>query len=137
MPNIRGCYVPVLEQCNMRAKEFITEKTIGKIKKRQQQSSKGINVYSDGEKASGDYTEYRLGLALACANGKDPLDVNAKSWFGKKKVAFPYTEEEQEMLKQAYKAVGANWKDINRGDLDSKELNNINTTSPVSNWMKK
>jgi hypothetical protein len=41
------------------------------------------------------------------------------------------------MLKQAYKAVGANWKDINHGDLDSDELNSINTTSPVSNWMKK
>jgi hypothetical protein len=121
----------------MRLKEFITEKKIGKIKKRQQKSSRGIHVYSDGERASGDYTEYRLGLAVAGANGKDPLKIDSKSWFGKKKVTFPYSEEEQEMLKQAYKAVGAKWKDINHGDLNSEELDNTNTVSPVSNWMGK
>ena len=121
----------------MRYKEFIIEKTVGKIKKRVQQSTRGLNVYRDGEKANSDYTEYRLGLALACSNGKDPIDVDAKSWYGKRKVALPYTDEEQEMLKQAYEAVGASWEDLNHGDLKSEELNSTNTVSPISNWMTK
>lgn len=121
----------------MRYKEFIVEKTIGKIKKRQQQSTRGLNVYRDGERANSDYTEYRLGLALACSNGKDPIDVDAKSWYGKRKVTLPYTDEEQEMLKQAYEVVGASWEDLNHGDLDSEELKSTNTVSPISNWMSK
>jgi len=36
------------------------------------------------------------------------------------------------MLKQAYKAVGANYKDLNHGDMESKELDTINKTSPVA-----
>lgn len=121
----------------MRYKEFIVEKTVGKIKKRQQQSTRGLNIYRDGERANSDYTEYRLGLALACSNGKDPIDVDAKSWYGKRKVALPYTDEEQEMLKQAYEVVGASWEDLNHGDLDSEELKSTNTVSPISNWMTK
>ena len=43
----------------MRAKEFIVEKKIGKISKRAQQPSRGINTYGDSEHVSGDYTSYR------------------------------------------------------------------------------
>lgn len=121
----------------MRYKEFIVEKTVGKIKHRQQQSTRGLNLYRDGERANSDYVEYRLGLAVACANGKDPINVDSKSWYGKRKIALPYTDEEQEMLKQAYEAVGASWEDLNHGDLESEELNSINTVSPISNWMTK
>lgn len=115
----------------MRANEFITEATEKKISKRQQQSTKGLNTYGDGEHVSGDYTSYRLGMAVAGANGKDPLDMKGKSWIGKKKSAHPYTKEEQEMLKQAYKAVGAEYTDVNHGDMESKELDSTNAISPV------
>lgn len=121
----------------MRYKEFIVEKTVGKIKKRQQQSTRGLHTYRDGERANSDYVEYRLGLALACSNGKDPINVDSKSWYGKRKLALPYTDEEQEMLKQAYEVVGASWEDLNNGDLESEELKSINTVSPISNWMTK
>jgi hypothetical protein len=36
------------------------------------------------------------------------------------------------MLKQAYKAVGATYQDLNHGDMESKELGTVNTTSPVA-----
>lgn len=121
----------------MRYKEFVTEKKEGKISKRAQQASRGINVYSDGEKANSDYTQYRLGLALACANGKDPIDVDYKTWYGKRKTMHPYSREEQDMIKQAYNAVGAKHKDLNHGDMESKELDDTYTTSPVANWNKK
>lgn len=118
----------------MRATEFVTESSEKKISKRQQQPSKGLNTYGDSEHVSGDYTSYRLGMAVAGANGKDPLDMKAKSWVGKKKTTHPYTKEEQDMLKQAYKAVGAEYTDINNGDMKSKELDDTHKVSPVTGF---
>ncbi len=118
----------------MRASEFIAESSQKKISKRQQQSTKGLNTYGDSEQVSGDYTSYRLGMAVAGANGKDPLDMKAKSWVGKKKTTHPYTKEEQDMLKQAYKAVGAQYTDVNNGDMKSKELDDTHTVSPVTGF---
>ena len=120
----------------MKILELITEMKKGKITKRQQQSTKGLNTYGDGEKADSTYTSYRLGMAVAGANGKDPIEMNGKSWAGKTKTTHPYSKEEQEMLKQAYKVVGAKYKDLNKGDMESQELSSTNTVSPVSNWNK-
>lgn len=116
----------------MRAKDFITEKKQAKITKRQSQSSRGINVYGDAEKANSDYVAFKLGQAMAGADGTNPPDIDAKSWYGKKKTVHPYTEVEQEMFKQAAKAVGAAYKDLNHGDMESKELDTVNSTSPVA-----
>ena len=110
----------------------LAESTQKKITKRVQQSTTGLNTYGDSEKVSGDYTSYRLGMAVAGANGKDPIDMKAKSWVGKKKTTHPYTKEEQDMLKQAYKVVGASYKDLNGGDMNSLELDSTNKTSPVA-----
>jgi hypothetical protein len=110
----------------------LAESTQQKISKRHQQSTAGLNTYGDSERMSGDYTSYRLGIAVAGANGKDPIAIKAKSWIGKKKSAHPYTKEEQAMLKQAYKAVGASNNDLNSGDMKSKELDSTNKVSPVA-----
>ena len=118
----------------MRASEFMAESSQKKITKRQSQSTIGLNTYGDAEHMSSDYTSYRLGMAVAGANGKDPIDMKAKSWIGKKKTTHPYTKEEQDMLKQAYKAVGAEYKDLNKGDMKSKELDSTNKTSPVQGF---
>jgi len=121
----------------MRAKEFVSEMKDTKMTKRQNQSTTGVHLYGDGEHISGDYTSYRMGLAVACADGSnDKLDIDPKSWIGKKKSAHPYTQEESDMLKQAYKAVGADWKDYNKGNLNSDELTTVNTTSPVATRKK-
>ena len=122
----------------MRANEFIVERKDGKITKRAQQSSRGINTYGDEEHVSGDYVSFKLGQAMAMADGSGkPLDIDAKSWHGKKKTTQPYTEIEQAMFQQAAKAVGASAVDINNGDMKSRELDSTNTVSPVANWMKK
>lgn len=115
----------------MRASEFVIESSQKKISKRQSQSTAGLNTYGDAEHMSADYTSYRLGMAVAGANGKDPLDMKAKSWVGKQKTTHPYTKEEQDMLKQAYKAVGAEYTDLNNGDMKSKELDDTHKTSPI------
>lgn len=116
----------------MRAREFITEVTQKKITKRQSQSTKGLNTYSDAEHWNSDYVAYRLGMAVACTDGTNDPDMSAKSWIGKSKSTHPYTPEEQEMLKKAYKAVGAAYTDVNHGDMESRELDTINNVSPVA-----
>jgi hypothetical protein len=116
----------------MKVYEVIIEMRQPKPSKLQAQSTTGLNTYKDGERADSTYTSYRLGMAVAGANGKDPIDMDGKSWAGKNKTTHPYTEEEQEMLKQAYKAVGAKYKDLNHGDMRSLEMDSINKTSPVA-----
>jgi hypothetical protein len=120
----------------MKILELITEKKAGKMTKRQQSSSRGLHTFSDAEQANSDYTFNRVGLAAAMCDGTNEPDLDYVSWVGKKKVTAPYTKVEADILKQAYKVAGANYKDINHGDMSSKELKSTNTVSPVANWMK-
>jgi hypothetical protein len=114
------------------------ERKMGKITKHAQQSSVGINAYGDGEQISADYTSFKLGQAMAMADGsKNPLDMDAKSWHGKRKTVQPFSPLEQQMFIQAANAVGADFQDLNNGDLKSKELDDTYTQSPVSNWNSK
>lgn len=122
----------------MRATEFITEKRHGKISKRSQQSSRGIVIYGDEDHMDSSYVSFKLGQAMAMADGSGKtLDMDGVSWYGKQKTVQPYSELEQQMFKQAAMAVGADYKDINKGDLRSQELDSTNTVSPVANWNKK
>lgn len=120
----------------MRAREFVLETKRGKLTKRQRNASRGINKFTDGEHWNSDYKAYRLGLALACTDGKSMPEVDFESWVGRWKTAHPYTPEEQEMLNRAYNAVKVDHEDLNHGDMRSQELDTTNKVSPVSNWMK-
>lgn len=117
----------------MRASEFITEGIDGNanISKRKQFPTRGLNLFADSEMWNTDYTLNRIMMAVACTDGKTPPNVDMKSWVGKHKSAHPYTKEEQDMLKMAYKAAGAKWVDVNHGDMDSEEPPGGNTKSPV------
>ena len=118
----------------MRAREFIAERD-GTIGKRRQAATVGLNVFGDSERQNSDYTLNRVMMAAACADGSNtPIDMDANSWVGKKRSAHPYTKVEQNMLKQAFKAAGANWKDLNNGDMDSEEHPDVNTASPVQGF---
>ena len=116
----------------MRAKEFITEIKTPKLSKRQGMSTAGLNLYTDVEKRNSDYVSYRLGMAVACTDGTNDPDMDGKSWVDKSKTTHPYTPQEQEMLKRAYKVVGAKYQDLNHGDMTSRELNTTNVVSPVA-----
>ena len=115
----------------MRAREFITERD-GTIGKRRQAATVGLNLFSDGERTNSDYTLNRVMMAAAMADGSDAvINMDEKSWVGKRRSAHPYTDVEQRMLKQAYRAAGAKWTDINKGNLNSEELESTNSQSPV------
>jgi hypothetical protein len=119
----------------MRAREFVAEADgNARISKRNQAGSRGLNTFSDGERWNTDYTLNRVMMAAACTDGTFVPDIDKKSWFGKGKTAHPYTQEEQDMLKMAYKAAGANWADLNSGDMTSEEVPGTNTTSPVKGF---
>jgi len=120
----------------MKVIDIISEAKQAKISKRQSQSSRGISIYSDAERANSDYVAFKLGQAMAGSDGAAPLDIDAKSWHGKKKTVHPYTEIENQMFVQAAKAVGANYKDLNHGDMKSKELDTTNKISPVAKIKK-
>lgn len=114
----------------MKIKDIVNE-SLGKLNDRQRLATRGLNKFSDGKKWNGDYTLYRLGLAVASTDGKTIPEVDEESWIGKWKVTAPYSEVEQDMLNLAYKQVGANVMDINKGDMRSQELKSTNKTSPI------
>jgi hypothetical protein len=102
------------------------------LPKRYQQATKGLNKFTDGDHWNSDYTQYRLGLALAQTDGKTMPDVDKESWIGKSKVAIPFSKQEQDMLNLAYKAVNADHQDLNNGDFRSQEAPTVNKTSPIA-----
>lgn len=117
----------------MKVYEIINEAVKqGKMTKRQGQSTRGVHTFGDAERANSDYVQFRVGMAAAATDGKTMPDIDAKSWIGKKKAAFPYTKEEADILKMAYKAAGASYQDVNHGDMSSKELDTTQKTSPVA-----
>lgn len=116
----------------MRAREFVSETKVGKISKRLQAGTRGLNKFRDREFADRIYELNRVMMAAACNDGDDFVEVmDAESWAGRNNVAAPYTEVEQRMLEKAYKAIGAKSWDLNHGDMDSEEHPAVNKTSPI------
>jgi hypothetical protein len=118
----------------MRAREFVAESDNAKISQRRQSGTRGLNTFGDGERRHSDYTLNRVMMAVASTDGTFVPELDQKSWFGKDKTAHPYTKEEQDMLKMAYKAAGADYQDLNNGDLESEEPPGGNTVSPIKGF---
>ena len=114
----------------MRATEFIQESR-GKITKRHQNASVGLNLFFDPSRTDSTYTLNRVMMAVAATDGTFVPEMNDESWIGKDRSAHPYTEEEQQMLIKGFKAAGAEYKDLNKGDLKSQEVPSVHVTSPV------
>lgn len=121
----------------MRAREFIIEAE-GKMSKRLQYPTRGLDKFTDSDRWNSDYKLYRLGLALAACDGVNlPDSVPEESWIGRYKSLHPYSKSEQDMIRLAAQVVGVKIEDVNKGDMESRELPSTNTVSPVSNWNKK
>ena len=117
----------------MKIKDIIVEDKVGKIPPRLQQATVGLDKFRDQQFADRVYELNRVMMAVAAADGISPLspEVDAESWAGRNNLAFPYTEEEQKMLKAAFGVVGSHYEDLNDGDYKSKELDSTYKTSPV------
>lgn len=118
----------------MRAREFVAEAHSGKIGRRRQSATRGLNKFRDGEFQDRVYELNRVMMAAAMSDGTTPINMDGESWSGRYNTAHPYTEVEQRMLKQAYKACGSDWEDINHGDMNSEELESTNIQSPIQGF---
>lgn len=119
----------------MRASEFIVEtRKIAKPSKRQQVATRGLGKFRDPGGYDRTYELNRIMMAVAGADGVNPIDIDAESWSGLYNTIHPYTEEEQKMLKQVLKTLGSDYTDLNRGDMRSMELDSVNKNSPVKGF---
>lgn len=118
----------------MRAREFVAEQKVGDISKRLRYGTVGLNKFRDAEFADRVYELNRIMMAVASTDGTFVPELDGESWSGRHNVAAPYTKQEQEMLKQAYKAIGSKHYDLNHGDLDSEEHPEVNTESPIKGF---
>ncbi len=114
----------------MRAKEFIKEQKVGGLTSRQQQSTKGLHVFANSN-FDRTYDLNRVMMAVAATDGTFVPEIDGESWAGKFNTAHAYTDVESDMLIQAYKAAGIKYKDLNKGDDESKELDSTNIQSPI------
>jgi len=114
----------------MRAIEFITEEKKGKMADLQRFATRGLHTFTDTNFDRG-YDLNRVMMAVACTDGTTFPESDGESWSAKKNTAHPYSEVESDMLKLAYKAVGLPFTDLNKGDMESQEVENTNTTSTL------
>lgn len=114
----------------MRAKEFITENK-SKPTKRQHYATVGLNIFTDSP-YDRLYLLNRVMMAAASTDGTITPELDTESPIGKWNAALPYTKADQEKLNKAYKAAGVKKViDLNKGDLESQELESTNKQSPV------
>lgn len=118
----------------MRASEFLIEKQIGKIGNRRQAATRGLHKFRDQGGYDRTYELNRVMMAAACSDGTTPLDLDTESWVGRYNTAHPYTDIENKMIQQAFKATGSEHQDLNSGDLKSSEVESTNKTSPVKSF---
>lgn len=118
----------------MRASEFITEDAVGKVGHRRQQATVGLNKFKDDKFADRVYELNRVMMAVAATDGTFVPDIDQESWAGRYNIATPYTEQEQEMLEKAFKAIGSDYEDLNHGDYQSREVESTNKTSPIQGF---
>jgi hypothetical protein len=118
----------------MRASEFIAEDKVGKVGHRRQQATVGLTKFKDDRFADRLYELNRVMMAVASTDGTFVPDIDQESWAGRHNIATPYTEQEQEMLEKAFKAIGSDYEDLNQGDYHSQEVESTNKTSPIKGF---
>ena len=115
----------------MRAQEFVAEDRVGKISKRLDMATVGLHKFRDMAFADRVYELNRIMMAVASTDGTFVPELDGESWAGRNNIAAPYTPEEHDMLKMAYKAIGSHYEDMNHGDLRSQEHPAVHRDSPV------
>lgn len=114
----------------MRAREFIVERS-GKLGRRRQWPTRGLHKFHDRDGRDRFNELNRVMMAVACADGETPVNIADSSWAQNYNTAHPYSDVENKMLKQAYRVIGSEYHDLNRGDMRSMEVPSTNTASVV------
>lgn len=122
----------------MRAKEFIKEGAKASVPKNLDQASQGSMLTRDIGGYDRTYHMNRLLMAAAMADGSSnkAVDMDPASFVEKYNVIFPYSDLEHMMILQAMATIPTDSKELTKRS-KSKEPEDTNTVSPVSNWNKK
>jgi len=116
----------------MRANEFISEgQSVGRLSKTKSYATVGLHKFVDPNRADRTYELNRVMMAAASTDGTFVPDIDGESWAGRWDIAAPYTKQEANKLKMAYKAIGSKFTDLNKGDLRSQEIPSTSTASPM------
>jgi hypothetical protein len=116
----------------MRASEFVIEGKKGQLRKSTAKAMHRTHAYGDGYHTNGTYNFYRVGMAAAMADGSgNKLDIDDRTWAHSNNVAVPYTEQEHDMMHQAFKAINTNVDNVVK-DHRSLEPETVNRTSPTA-----
>jgi hypothetical protein len=115
----------------MKINEIIIEGRDGKLPKNAKKASKGEWRFRDVGGYDRTYNLNRIMMAAALADGKSskPVDMDQSSFAEKYNVARPYSEEEHNMMKQAFSTVDSEYKHTGK-DHKSKEDDDIHRVSP-------
>lgn len=118
----------------MKIKDIITEDKIGDTPKRYKRAAMGVNKFRDQQFADRVYELNRVMMAVAGCDGVNAYEIpiDSESWAGRNNIAAPLTQQEQDMLKQAYAAIGSHWTDENPGPFHAQEVDIVNKVSPVA-----
>lgn len=117
----------------MRAKDFVTEGgKKGKIGHHHNKAQPGAYKFRDNG-TDRAYHLNRIMSAAAMADGKSnkPLDMDDESFVGKSNMAYPYSELEHNMMRQAFKTVRANHTEELIKSHKSLEPDDTHKVSPV------
>ena len=116
----------------MKINEIVTEGHDGKKPKDQTQSDTGEWRFRDVGGYDRVYNLNRVMMATAMADGenKGPVDMDQSSWAEKYNTARPYTEQEHNMRKSAFKTVDSEYEET-EADHKSRELDDVHKVSPV------
>lgn len=117
----------------MKIKEIILENLVGDVPKRYQRAAMGLHKFRDENFADRTYEINRVMMAVAGCDGENPYEIpiDSESWAGRNNISAPMTQQEENMLKQAYKAIGSHWTNENPGPFKAQEIDIVNKVSPV------
>jgi hypothetical protein len=115
----------------MKIHEIINEQKLGDIPLGHAEAAKGIHLFADPDGWDSDHHLERVMRAAAMADGSDdPIDVDNNSFVGKYSIAYPYTEVESRMMKQAFRALGSDTYS-HQEHKPSQEQETVHKTSPT------
>lgn len=116
----------------MRAWEFITEgKKVPGSPEHHHGPMTGLHRFADST-YDRFYLLNRVMMAAASTDGKTIPDIDSDSWASRYNISHPYTKEEADKLKLAYKAAGVRkFDDLTAGDLKSTEPKGSHVGSPI------
>lgn len=122
----------------MRAKEFINETAPeGSMRNGHEYAHQGVWKMRDKGGYDRTYHLNRIMMAAAMSDGQSdaPVDMDSTSWIEKYNTAYPYTEQEHNMIKSAMNTIPSEGAEVSKHH-KSEELHGVNKVSPVAQWMK-